>query len=144
MRCLLKHLRRPKIANTKGRRLQPHRRGVAAVEFALCFPVALILFLSQVFFVQFFITSNSAENAAYLGARRGIIPGSTDAEIENLVRQELARCLVTDCEVTVLRVGDRSTVRVNVSLAQNAWVTAGFTPIPGVISRTCTLRTQAD
>lgn len=133
-----------KLAEKSARSRCRTRKGTAVVEFALTFPVALVLFFSQVYFVQFFITSNSTETAAYLGARRGILPGTTNAEIETLVRRELALSLVNDCNVTILRDGVTSTVRIDVSLADNAWITTGFNPIPAVITRSCTLKAQID
>lgn len=66
------------------------RRGAAAVEFALCFPVVLLIFLASFEFCRANMIRHTADNAAYEGARRAIVPGATAADAENAARKMMA------------------------------------------------------
>lgn len=112
------------------------------VELAVVFPVILTFFLSQIYILQLVIVGNCAENAAYVGARQGIIVGSTNARIVSAVQDELERCLIRESLVSVERDGVGVTVRVEVPLIGNSWVSTQFNPALVSVSRTCTLRVQ--
>ncbi len=52
------------------------RSGAAAVEFALTFPLLILMLFGAVELSHANMVLNSTEAAAYEGARRGIVPGS--------------------------------------------------------------------
>ncbi|HBJ34388.1 MAG TPA: hypothetical protein DDZ51_06410 [Planctomycetaceae bacterium] len=126
------------------RRKSLRRRGTTAVEFALVFPVALLFFVSLITLVQGFIIRNAAENAAYFGARRGIIPGATDQSIRNVISEEVRLGLTSNFTANINRLGDFVTVTVTVPMQGNAWATGGFAPEILTITQTCTLRKQEE
>ncbi len=123
-------------------RMRRNRRGASVVEFSLVFPIALIFFLSQIALVQMFVITNAAENAAYFGARKGIIAGSTEEEVREVIAEEVRLGLVGDFEATIDRLGESVTVTVTVPMRGNSWVTAGFAPQVLQITKTCTLQKQ--
>jgi Flp pilus assembly protein TadG len=124
------------------RRKPLQRRGTTAVEFALVFPVAMLFFVSLITLVQSFIIRNAAENAAYFGARRGIIPGATDQSIRNVIQEEVQLGLTSEFTANINRLGESVTVTVTIPLKGNAWVTGGFAPEIFSITQSCTLRKQ--
>ncbi len=137
------HESNPQRTTKEQRRVQSRRRaGVTTVEFSLVFPVTLIFFLSLVSLVQLFIIRNAAENAAYFGARRGIIAGSTEDEIRAVVAEEVRLGLVSNFNATINRLGDSVTVTVTVPMRGNSWVTAGFAPQAIAVTQSCTLQKQ--
>lgn len=66
------------------------RRGALSVEFALCFPLLLTMFFAAFEFARANMLRQTAENAAYEGARRAIIPGATADDAENFAINMLA------------------------------------------------------
>lgn len=119
-----------------------NRCGVTTVEFSLVFPIALLFFLSLIALVQMFIIRNAVENAAYFGARKGIIAGTTEEEIRAVIAEEVRLGLVSNFSATINRLGDNVTVTVTVPMRGNSWVTAGFAPQVVAISQSCTLQKQ--
>jgi Flp pilus assembly protein TadG len=53
------------------------RKGVTAVEFALTFPLLLLIVFGSLEFSRANMIRNMCENAALEGARAGMIPGAT-------------------------------------------------------------------
>ncbi len=47
------------------------------VEFAICFPLLLLFFFAAFEFCRANMIRQTADNAAYEGARRAIVPGAT-------------------------------------------------------------------
>ncbi|WP_372715841.1 TadE/TadG family type IV pilus assembly protein [Novipirellula sp.] len=60
---------------------KPHR-GAVTVEFAVAFPVLLLFTFAGIEFSRVNMIRNTVINAAYEGARKGIVPGATAAECE--------------------------------------------------------------
>jgi len=52
------------------------RRGATAVEFAMVAPIFFLVLLGSIEFASVHITQCAMENAAFEGARRGIVPGA--------------------------------------------------------------------
>ncbi|EMI22231.1 TadE family protein [Rhodopirellula maiorica SM1] len=59
------------------------------VEFAVAFPVLLLFVFAGIEFSRVNMIRNTAINAAYDGARKGIVPGATSAECEQAAMQLL-------------------------------------------------------
>jgi Flp pilus assembly protein TadG len=125
-------------------RLNPkHRRGVALVEFALTVPILFLILFVSVEFMRVNTIVNSIENAAYEGARRGIVPGATAAEIiadaKALTDAVGIRGAVIDVQPpTIAEDTPEITVTVNVPADSNAFVAPRFFA-GDTISKTCTL-----
>lgn len=58
------------------------RRGAVTVEFALVMPILILVIFAGLEFSRVNMIRNTVLNAAYEGARRGIVPGATSAECE--------------------------------------------------------------
>jgi hypothetical protein len=126
------------------RRAVRKRRGTTAIEFSLVLPIALLFFFSLVTFVQAFVIRNAAENAAYFSARKGIIPGTTEAEIRNLITEEMRLGFISNFEANINRSGDTVQVTVTVPFKGNAWATGGYVPDILHITQSCILKKQED
>ena len=60
--------------------LRRDRRGAALVEFALTASLLVLIVFTAVEFMRVNTIVNTSENAAYEGARTGIVPGATAAD----------------------------------------------------------------
>ncbi len=78
-----------------------HRRGAVTVEFAIAAPVLFLFVFAGVEFSRVNMIRNTIENAAYEGARRGVLPGATAANCEAVTQDLLDRIGVTDSTITV-------------------------------------------
>lgn len=119
------------------------RRGALTVEFALVAPLAFMIVFGSVEMARLNMLLNSMENAAYEGARRGIVPGATTATVETEANQILQAVGAVNATVQVSpSIITNQTPEVTVSIAipldDNAWVTPRFTS-GRTLTRSCTL-----
>ena len=77
------------------------RRGATAVEFALVVPILLLFVFGAFEFSRANMLRNTIENAAFEGARKGIIPGATAGEAQAAAEALLSSLHVNDSTVTV-------------------------------------------
>lgn len=119
------------------------RRGTTVVEVALVLPLILMLFFAAVDFSRANSIRNTAENAAYEGARRAIVPGATKQSaldeanaILNILSINTAT--VTVNPETITNSTPQVTVTVSVPLGSNLYAASPFLTST-TISRTCTL-----
>lgn len=130
-------------ANRTGRRV---RRGAATVEFALVAPVAITLVFAGIEFTRANTIRNTAENAAYEGARQGILPGATAGRVKKTARTILQavgvnRARITVTPDTITESTEEVTVEINVPMNRNGWVTPLFFKNKRMI-RTVTLQRE--
>lgn len=129
----------------KPARIRSHK-GQVTIEFALMSSLAFMMVLGTIEFSRVFMIRSGVSNAAYQGARRGIVPGATPAVIESVARDALARSFVkvANIEITPSVINSSTnevTVKVRVDLAKNSWTASRFTK--GMfIERQCTLSRQ--
>ena len=76
------------------------RAGATTVEFAVVLPVLILFTLGAIEFSRANMLRNSIENAAFEGARRGIVPGASAAT---------ARAAAQDL-INILRINDSTIV----------------------------------
>lgn len=107
------------------------RRGVTTVEFALTVPVFIGLLVASFEFSRLNVIRHTADNAAYEGARIGMVPGATAAEatneanrILNIVGTRGASVNVNPAVITPQT--QQITVTIDVPLDQNGWITPRF------------------
>ncbi len=109
------------------------RKGATAVEFAICFPIIMVFFIGMVGVTQAFTLRDTAQHAAYEGARKGILLNSKASDCEDAV-QEFARRIRIRGAVTTVAPQTLSnnvkeiTVGVAIPMNENAWVAAPFFP----------------
>jgi Flp pilus assembly protein TadG len=131
----------------KGRRASRFsRRGTTAVEFSLTAPIALLFTFGCIEFARVHMIINSAENAAYEGARRGILPGATSEQAATAATRHLSATLVNvstaTVEPTVITPTTKTvTVTTRVPVGSNLWITPFFFRNT-TIERSCTLKKE--
>ncbi len=118
------------------------RRGAITVEFALCLPVLLLIFFGAYEFCRANMLRHSADNAAYEGARRGIVPGATADEVRDSAQMVLdwvgAKGATIDVQpATITEETPEVTVTVEVPISANGFVAPMF--MTGSISSSFTL-----
>jgi len=124
-----------------------NRRGAITVEFALCFPLLLMTFFAAFEFARANMLRQTAENAAYEGARRAIIPGASADDAENFAKNMLAIVGTEGATVDVdPQVIEHSTpevtVTVTVPLNENGFVAPLFLKDREIIATTTLAREQ--
>jgi Flp pilus assembly protein TadG len=107
------------------------RRGTATVEFSLAAPIVFMLFLAMIEFTRFHVVRHSIDQAIYMGARTGIVPGATAAEIDQIVRDRLTAAGVRGYTLTITpnvitNTTPAVTVRVSAPYQQNSWTLPKF------------------
>jgi Flp pilus assembly protein TadG len=122
------------------------RSGALTVEFALMFPVLLVTVFGSIEFARLNMLVNSMENAAYEGARRGIVPGATAANATSDARAILDAVGAVNATITITpkvitNQTPQVTVTIRVPLDDNAWVTPQFTD-GQVLERSCKLQRE--
>jgi hypothetical protein len=122
------------------------RRGVTVVEFALTFPLLLVLVIGLIEFARLSTMRHAADNAAYEAARHVIVPGANVGEAVAQAQDLLARAGVRGASIAVnpAVIGEDTksvTVQVSVPLAGNSWLPPKLTANRMVV-RDTTLRTE--
>lgn len=132
------------------RRLRTHnRKGTSSVEFALVFPITLLFFVSQIGLMQIFLLNDTAQHAAYEGAREGLVITSTAQDAEDAVQAFASSMNVRDVTVDVEPDNFTSstqevTVAVSIPLNSNAWISVPFMPDNWAVESTVTLSRQSE
>lgn len=132
-------------SNQIRRRSRRRQSGTATVEFALVFPLVLMFFLGLTIFTQSFLLRDSAEHAAYEGARQGTNLQATSEDIISSVETFLSVMRINVSDVTVspteiTTATEEIEVTVDIPFADNSWIGAAFIPEDWMISSTIKLR----
>ena len=101
------------------------------MEFAVTAPIVFLLFFAQLEFSRANLIRHSIQSAAYEGARRGIVPGATVADVREAATSILTAVSARDAVVTVdptVIQPDTSqvTVTIDIPLISNTWGAAKF------------------
>lgn len=115
----------------KRRYSNQNRCGALTVEFALCFPLLLLMFTAAFEFARTNMVRQTAGNAAYEGARRAIVPGASAGDAEDFARKILSIVGTRGADVevdppTIEEDTPRVTVTVKVPLNENAFIAPLF------------------
>ena len=107
------------------------RRGTTVVEFAVTLPLVLLLFFGSIEFARVNMLRHSAAQAAYEGARRGIVPGASAADVRTtaqaIMNSAFASTYTVDVVPTaIIATTPEVTVNISVPLADNSWVVPRF------------------
>ena len=122
------------------------RHGAVTVEFALVVPFLFLFIFCIIEFARLNMLRNTIENAAYEGARRGIIPGATAADVEAEALLVMKAVSVHNAQVdvspaTINSTTPEITVTVDVPLNGAAWVIY-VSSRNNVMSRSITLKRE--
>jgi Flp pilus assembly protein TadG len=100
--------------------------GALTVEMAICLPILFLLLLGTLEFSRMNMLRNSIDNAAYEGARRGVVPGATASSCISAANSVLTAVAARSATVTVnpTNITDTTpqiTVTVSVPMNSNSW-----------------------
>jgi len=125
------------------------RSGAVAVEFALTAPILFLFVFAAVEFCGINVIRHTAANAAYEGARRGIVPGATAADVQSIATREMEAVGATGSRVTVdpssITAETRElSVTVEIPVSGNGWITPFFYRRPSITSTCLMVREDYD
>lgn len=127
----IKSARRPTRTRrrTSARRLW--RNGVTCTEFALVAPVVMFIVFACLEFARVNMIRNTAENAAYEGARAGIVPGATAEDVIATSRAVVDHVFTNGENIivepsTISPDTESVTVTIEIPLDDNSWVAPVF------------------
>lgn len=108
-----------------------HRRGATVVEFALTFPILLIVVFGGVELTRFSMLKHTANHAAHAATRKAIIPGADVADVIARAEEHLAAIgirggVVTVTPAVITEATNRVQVDVSFPTAENSLVVPEF------------------
>lgn len=110
------------------RLLAKHRRGVAAVEFAIVAPVFFLLVVGFIELGRGLMVQQVLTNASRVGARQAIALHTSASEVETVTKEYATGASVSGVSVSVspdpsaATAGDEITVRVSIPYADVTWI----------------------
>jgi Flp pilus assembly protein TadG len=104
---------------------------VVTVEFALTVPLLFMIVFAAIEFSRVNVIRHTVDNAAYEGARDGVYPGATAADVRATAQSILnavgtAGAVITVTPSNIQENTPEVTVRVEVPLDQNGWIFPSF------------------
>jgi Flp pilus assembly protein TadG len=120
-----------------------YRRGAALVEFALTSSLLFLIVFTAIEFMRVNTIVNTSENAAYEGARTGIVPGATAADAiaaaQSILNVIGTRSAVVSIEpATITTDTPEITVTIQVPLNANSFIVPQFF-MGKTLTKACTL-----
>lgn len=113
-------------------RQRQNRRGALTVEFALTAPIFFLVVFAGIEFARIHMIQNAMDNAAFEGARRGIVPGATANDCSLVATEQVNIIGLNNVTVTVTPSiidanADSVTVEIQVPItASNGFGLSGF------------------
>ena len=117
---------------------KPHS-GAALVEFAFVLPIIMIFFYGMVELSRVMLLQHSVDTAAYEGARNAMVPGATASDAiasakQLLTAAGLKSALITVEPTTISESTPLVTVRIELPVGENAWITPFWFKSGAVVS----------
>lgn len=91
-----------------------------------------------------FLYKNTASNACYEAARKGITVGATETDMLNEAEAVLGTILIHEKEIDITQTNEDVTVTISLPMQGNSWATGTLFPIDVSITSSCTLKKQLD
>ncbi len=107
-----------------------HRRGAAAVEFAIVAPIFFLMVLVIIEFGRLIMVQQVITNASREGARRAVVEGATVTDVQTVVNDYMDAASLADAEITVtpnpssVGFGQPVTVTIEIAYSDVSWLTA--------------------
>ncbi|MEZ6108624.1 MAG: pilus assembly protein [Pirellulaceae bacterium] len=105
------------------------------MEFAIVAPVVLSLIVGMVEYINVEFIRQGIAEAAYEGARQGIVQGATAAEVENATSRKMRMMGLGTFDINVQLTATSVDVLVDVPLRGNTFGLAQFITEPSVKAR---------
>ncbi|XZE44889.1 TadE/TadG family type IV pilus assembly protein [Pirellulaceae bacterium SH467] len=104
-----------------------NRRGAFTVEFAFCAGIFFMILMAGVEFSRFMFARHSVDQAAYEGARAGIIPGATSSDVRQVATRILNATGIRKAtiQVTPETINDNTAeveVHIRCNYADSSWM----------------------
>ncbi|HMO15627.1 MAG TPA: TadE/TadG family type IV pilus assembly protein [Pirellulaceae bacterium] len=124
---------RKNLSSRFARTKRKDRLGATAIEFAIVFPILMLFFIAAMAFTQAFMLRDTAQHAAYKGARRGLVWNSTTNDVKSEVEIFLSRlgirgAIVTTEPAEIDNQTQTIAVHVAIPMNRNAWVASPMLP----------------
>lgn len=121
------------------------RSGAMIVDFAVTIPVLVLIVFAGIELGRGSMLRHTADHAAYVAARKAIIPGATAAETIEAGEDHLERIGIKDVVVslsptTITESTNLVEVQVSFPVASNSFVAPAF--LTGTVSGRCRLLTE--
>lgn len=116
----------PAVAGGKKR-----RAAAAAVEFAVVAPLLFLLVLGMAEFGRMLMVQQILTNGAREGARKAVLPGSTDADVQGTIDSYMSNASISghtrsiSPSATTATAGTQITVTVSVPYNNVSWLPVG-------------------
>ena len=119
---------------------QNAKRGAALVEFSMVLPIIMLLFYGMIELIRVLLLQHSVDTAAYEGARCAIVPGAKSVEATECAKQLLSAGHLKSATIKVepeIITEDTAliTVRVELPIKENAWLTPFWFKRGSVVSQ---------
>lgn len=92
------------------------------MEFAVTVPIVFLFLFAAIEFGRMQMIRQSLENASYEGARRGVVPATSDAEIRQAAQNVLDVISVVNPQIVVVQTDETVRVTVSVNANENSWI----------------------
>lgn len=110
------------------------RRGAAAVEFATCLPLLMLLLLGSIEASRAVMVQHTLQEAAHSGARLYSVPSTTEQDVRNFVATIMQQARISDYSITLDPSNKAAidtplepvTVTVTVAFNDVSWIPNGF------------------
>jgi Flp pilus assembly protein TadG len=128
------------------RRRKNRRAGATLLEFAVVAPLIFAFFFAAFEYSRVCSLRQTAHQAAFEGARCGIVPGATAEQVQTHVATVLAavgarQATVTVTPATLSNSAPTVTVRISLPIKENSWVPLHFVGDTNLIAQ-CTLHRE--
>ena len=129
---------------------RPHSRGdraaSVAVETAIVLPILFMVMFASVDCARLNMVRNTAQNAAYEGARNAITPGAVAADAQSVAQKILNGVGIKNYTIsvspsTITTSTDKVTVTITVPLKDNSWTAAAAKTSKNLV-RSCTMTVE--
>ena len=116
------------------------KRGAALVEFSMVLPIIMLLFYGMVELSRVLLLQHSVDTAAYEGARCAIVPGAKSMDAIDSAKQLLTaghlKSATIKVEPEIIKEDTALiTVRVELPIKENAWLTPFWFKRGSVVSQ---------
>ena len=135
------------VRRTTGPKLTTSERsGSVTVETAIVLPILFMVMFASVDCARLNMLRNSAQNAAYEGARNAITPGATAADATTAATKVMSVIGVKNYTIAVsptliLSSTNKVTVTITVPLKDNSWMASSARTTKNLI-RSCTMSVE--